>query len=524
MNQTVTAAPAAQFTPGSLERQLVAVLVVTFVADWLFVDHRLGISVAVFAIAVCAACAASNQLSDRRALVLACVIMAAGTAPLIEAADALAIFIAVAATSLFALVATGRQGSSLADFGRRASQLIYSTPYRLLQDLFLFRKLVRRGRRKPGRRAGFASAWLLTVLFGTVFAVLFTAANPLIEAWIDTFHFGFGTEGINLYRGLFWLIISSVTWPAIRVRYRKPKLHRYEPAGSKPALPVKPAKAAAPAGEFDFLFNPASILRSLVVFNALFVLQSAMDLAFLWGGAALPEGVAYADYAHRGAYALIAAAVLSAVFVLFAMRPAGAAEQMPVIRILVYIWIAQNILLVASAMQRLDLYVEVYALTQWRVAAFIWMGLVAVGLALMVARIALARSNTWLVASNVIAATAVLYACSFINFTHIIATYNVAHSWEVSGRGVALDVVYLRRLGVMAIPAMDQYIEHRKRARQTPPQNVVDDRLVLAKRHMSKVNSGWRAWGYRDRRLARYLEAAQIDSVRGDADPRAAGN
>ena len=33
-----------------------------------------------------------------------------------------------------------------------------------------------------------------------------------------------------------------------------------------------------------------------------------------------------------------------------------------------------------SSILRLDLYVGIYSLTYWRVAAFIWMGLVAVGL------------------------------------------------------------------------------------------------------------------------------------------------
>ena len=53
-------------------------------------------------------------------------------------------------------------------------------------------------------------------------------------------------------------------------------------------------------------------------------------------------------------------------------------------------------MLVISSILRLDLYVGIYALTYWRVAAFIWMGLVAVGLVLIIARIALGKSNKWL--------------------------------------------------------------------------------------------------------------------------------
>ena len=45
------------------------------------------------------------------------------------------------------------------------------------------------------------------------------------------------------------------------------------------------------------------------VFNALFAVQSVSDLAYLWGGMRLPEGLSYADYAHRGAYPLIVTAL-----------------------------------------------------------------------------------------------------------------------------------------------------------------------------------------------------------------------
>ena len=146
----------------------------------------------------------------------------------------------------------------------------------------------------------------------------------------------------------------------------------------------------------DILFGKAAILRALVIFNMLFALQTGLDAAYLWGGAALPDGLSYAAYAHRGAYPLIATALLAAGFVLAALRPGSTTSADPVIRRLVYAWVAQNIMLVISSILRLDLYIGIYALTYWRVAAFVWMGLVAAGLALIIARIALGKSNEWL--------------------------------------------------------------------------------------------------------------------------------
>ena len=144
----------------------------------------------------------------------------------------------------------------------------------------------------------------------------------------------------------------------------------------------------ATSRQSDF-FGVATILRSLILFNLLFAVQTILDIVYLWGNATLPADISYASYAHRGAYPLIVTALLAAGFVLAAMRPGGPAEQSKVIRPLVYLWVAQNVLLVASSILRLDLYVQIYLLTWWRVAAFIWMVLVAFGLLLIVARIVL---------------------------------------------------------------------------------------------------------------------------------------
>lgn len=514
MSHTTTMAPPAQFSPGSLERQLLGVIVVTGIADWLFIDHRLGISVAVFAVVVCAACAATNAVSDRRAVLIACAILVAGIAPLVEATQPISVGVAAAATFLFALVVTGRQGSTFPEFARRAAQMVFVAPFRLLPDTLLLRKLLRRGRRAlPG--VGVAAAWLLPALFGLAFAILFVMANPLIENWI--LNLGVSADDFNFYRVVFWLIVSSVVWPALRVRYRRPR-RRYEPPFPAPAdgtahHPGPVTGTGLRRRPADRLFNPSSVLRSLILFNALFAVQTAMDIAFLWAGADLPDGVTYADYAHRGAYTLIAAAVLSAVFVLIAMQPDSTTGQMPVIRSLVYVWVAQNVLLVASAVQRLNIYVDIYSLTHWRVAAFIWMGLVAAGLVLIVLRIALQRSNSWLIAANVMSLAAVLYVCSFVNFTHIISTYNVAHSRELSGKGVALDVRYLKRLGTMAIPAIDTFVKHQRDKDRSRIPELVGRRIILARRHLAKVRSGWRAWSYRDQRLARYLERVLIGTI-----------
>src|SRR5262249_2391930 len=151
-----------------------------------------------------------------------------------------------------------------------------------------------------------------------------------------------------------------------------------------------------------------SVLIALGLFNAIFAIENGLDIAFLWSGAPLPTGTTMAEYAHQGAYPLIATAILAGVFVLATLKPGSATAADPLIRWLVTLWVGQNILLVASSILRTCDYVETFSLTQLRIAALLWMGLVALGLALILWRMLTGRSARWLINANALAATIVL--------------------------------------------------------------------------------------------------------------------
>jgi hypothetical protein len=355
-----------------------------------------------------------------------------------------------------------------------------------------------------------AAVWVMPLGLGAVFLALFGIANPVIEYWLSLVDLLSLLERVDLARLVFWIVMLAGVWAFLR-----PRLPRFSSA-PRPASPglaaVPPAidPMAATAIE-ELFFGRAAILRALVVFNLLFAVQTLLDLAFLWGGVALPEDMTYAAYAHRGAYPLIVTALLAAGFVLAAMRPGSATSEAPLIRRLVYLFVAQNILLVVSSILRLDLYVGVYALTYWRVAAFVWMGLVAAGLVLIIARIGLAKSNEWLLSANLLTLSAALYACSFINFAALIANYNVDHSFEMTGQGVALDISYLRSLGPAAFPAIDRFLDRR---------DLTDTNATIELSGMRagdeiwfrRTQQNWRAWTLRNKRLARYLDSRPTPS------------
>ncbi|MER8518473.1 DUF4173 domain-containing protein [Mesorhizobium sp. M0644] len=488
--------------PSYCSRFGVAVLLVAL-ADFFFYGQPAGITLFLFGVAIAAASMALHPLdvfNDGRfwfkpvALFMALL-------PLVENVSALSVSIALAATAILALSLAGRLRRGLARIAGQLSLFLLATPFRLVLDFFRWRTAARRLGRRRVRLAAIA-VWVMPLGLGAVFLALFGAANPVIEYWFSLIDLMALLDVVQLPRLGFWLFVLACVWAFLRPRLPRFLRRRRVSPASAPATPATRTTIE------DIVFGKAAILRALVVFNILFAVQSALDATYLWGGIALPDGLTYAAYAHRGAYPLIVTALLAAGFVLAALRPGSATSGDPLIRRLVYAWVAQNILLVISSILRLDLYIGIYALTYWRVAAFVWMGLVAAGLVLIIARIAREKSNEWLLAANLLTLSATLYACSFINFAALIANYNVDHCFEMTGQGTQLDVWYLRSLGPGALPALDRFVQHQSRTVSAEDASIRELAGWYAQDE-ARFRAGqesWRGWSFRDWRLNRALD------------------
>lgn len=284
----------------------------------------------------------------------------------------------------------------------------------------------------------------LPLIGGAMFLLLFASANPLISnalAQIGSPVF----DPFLVARMIFWGILLTMVWATLR----------------PPRVRIAAMEAREEEVPFDIPgVSVGSVTLALLTFNALFALQNGLDLAFLWSGAPLPAGISLAEYAHRGAYPLIATALLAGLFVLVTLRPGSETAAVPMIRRLVVLWVAQNVLLVASSILRTIDYIEVYSLTELRIAALLWMGLVAIGLVLILWRMLSGKSAAWLINANVAAALLVLTGCSAVDLGSIAAAWNVRHAREAGGKGAVLDLCYLNRLGSSALVSLVRLEQH----------------------------------------------------------------
>jgi Domain of unknown function (DUF4173) len=445
--------PPAAFRPLAWLAALVAL------ADVLFWGHEAGLSLALFAIAVFAT-ALRDRLRPRALAVLVLAVL-----PVVELVQPLSVAILTLGLAA-ALVLQARPGAPL---WPAILSLLSQIPRRAPLDL------ARAAGRLDSPTAGrLLRNWSLPLGGLLVLLSLLSAANPVLDGWLARLTSLPFQPGESLRRALFWAGVALVAWPLIladpgQVAHRQ-----------GPPRPGNPQRLG---------LNPGSVSRALVLFNLGLALQTLLDARYLWSGAT-PPGLTLAEYAHRGAYPLLATALLAGAFAL-AARPFVA--QRPALRALLYLWLAQNIWLTVSALYRLDLYIRTFGLTYLRVHAAIWMALVALGLAFTAFQIATQRSNRWLLLRSATLGAATLYLCAFVNFADLIARTNLSLG--------KVDLHYLCQLGPAAAAAIPPSAWGPKGEGHgfVPP----DCHLAVP-----SIES-WRDWGFRNWRVLHRLSAQE---------------
>ncbi|WP_051819318.1 DUF4153 domain-containing protein [Streptomyces sp. NRRL S-920] len=288
----------------------------------------------------------------------------------------------------------------------------------------------------PAMRAAAVTAGLLLV-FGALFASADAAFADLLGDLIpDTSLVGAPWRVLLLTVGAVGALAAAHT-AASPLRWDR--------------LAVKPGRAR---GRMEWALP-------LIVLNVLFAAFNGVQLAVLFGGydAVLDKtGLSYAAYARQGFWQLLLATLLTLLVIVFALRwaPRDGAKDRALVRAVLGSLCALTLVVVASAVRRMDMYVEAYGLTRLRisvVAVELWLGVII--LLIMAAGVWGAR---WLPRAVAVSAAAGVLAFGLLSPDAMIAERNVQR-YEDTGK---LDLDYARQLSADAVPALDKLPEPRR--------------------------------------------------------------
>jgi len=474
-------APKGSSRPGQGARRrdgIKAVLLVALIAsgDKLVWNAAPGISFAVLALIMVWA---GLALAWPRLSIRARIGIAAGAVlavlPMIEVVQPLSVLIAVFGLSLLCAVLAGLRRVEVL---RGALRLWWVAPLQTGADAAAGAQRLGRIQNGAVDMRALLLGWALPLGATALFALLLLGANPVLDRALSQLA-TWQVPAPDLWRLWFWLFLGAVIWPLLVAGVMRERL--------------RARRAARATVRRQGIVNAGSVARSLVAFNALFAVQTVMDILFLYGNAGLPEGISPAAYAHRGAYPLLITALLAGVFAVIA-RPHLAGR--PVLRWLMLLWLGQTLALVAASLFRLEAYVDAYGLTRLRIAAYIWMGLVAGGLGIVVWQIWRDKPAAWMLLRCGILGGVVLYLSAFFSFDGAVARYNLSNQ-------VKPDIYMLCDLSEDVIPAM---------AARFGPAWAMQCGTAYRVPRLSRPDD-WREWGFRNWRVRRSLAAMTTDTT-----------
>ncbi|MGV3538427.1 MAG: DUF4173 domain-containing protein, partial [Rufibacter sp.] len=234
----------------------------------------------------------------------------------------------------------------------------------------------------------------------------------------------------------------------------------------------------------------------LVLLNVLILVFNLSDSYYLTVGE-LPEEVSFSEYLHQGVNTLILSILMAIAVLLVLFRGnLNFYSKNKALKALAYLWLTQNVLLVAITLSKNTLYIMEFGLTYKRIGVYTYLTLTAIGLLFSYLKIKNVQTNWYLFRKNAWAVYLVLVVASCINWDRLITTYNLTYSPRP-------DKAYLLRLSDSNLSILYQHS-------QVPNSGFTSSQIsqiaYWRKEFLySQRNKDWQSWNYNDWRVAQEL-------------------
>jgi len=423
-----------------------------------------------------------------------------GLAFLRRDAATLAAFDTIALIGALALAAASVQGEFIANWYpfdlirgvvSATASSIFGAFVLLLSDI-QWRELPQDDRLRNVRRVVLGVALATPILL--VFAALFASADPVFSNVLTNL-FAFDAETVishTFFIG-FWafLVAGYLRWSFLG--------HR--------------CQGLTPANRTVASIVP--LATALGLLNALFLLFVVVQLRYFFGGAALVEatsGLTYAEYARRGFFELMTASglVLPILLGAEALVRGATAAQVRVFRQLAGLLLGLLLVIMASALQRMRLYVAAFGLSTDRLYATAFM-ILLLGVFAWFAWTVLRGQRQRFVFGSLMQGLAVLAGLHLLNPDAFVVKSNL-------NRPAAerpFDAKYALTLGGDAVPALIDAM----------PRLGAEERCVVVRGLLArwdKADTDWRTWNW-SRARARRLVRHQADALKASCPQKSPG-
>jgi Domain of unknown function (DUF4173) len=196
----------------------------------------------------------------------------------------------------------------------------------------------------------------------------------------------------------------------------------------------------------------------LATLNIVILILNIIDIKWIWFRSTWEKHYLM-QFVHEGTYLLILSILISVAIVLYYFRRnLNFYSNNKWLKVLSYIWLAQNGVMVLSVAIRNYRYIEYFALAYKRIGVFVFLLLVLYGLYTVLLKVKYRKTAFYLFTTNAKALLIVLVLASVLNWDVLIAKYNFSHADKAS-----IHLNFMVSLSDNALHELDRPLEEVER-------------------------------------------------------------
>jgi hypothetical protein len=180
-------------------------------------------------------------------------------------------------------------------------------------------------------------------------------------------------------------------------------------------------------------WNEGIAFTLLFIFlNLMLITVNIMDIHYLYMGEGMPDGLAHRQFVHKGVGMLIFSIILGISILLFFFRGAlNFSKNKQLLKVLAYLWVIQNIFMVASTAMRNTMYIDEALLSYKRVGVYFWLLFAFIGLITLFIKLYKNKTVWFLAKYNFAVLFVVFIGSSAFDWDMIISNFNLNRAQQV---------------------------------------------------------------------------------------------
>lgn len=339
----------------------------------------------------------------------------------------------------------------------------------------------------------------VSLILALVFFFLYRASNPLFDELTKNINF----DWLNFKGILFTLLGFLILYGLIKVRDID-FLSQHDKNFLKDITATQSTEE-----ENDLKYKSIIAFSLFIILNVMLLMINILDINQIFISQALPLGITLSSFVHQAVWSIVFSIVVASVLIMWFFKDELNFNAFgKKVKILVYAWILQSVLMIISAMIRNYWYIQEFQLTYLRIGVFTFLFLSIIGLMHTYLKVSKRKSAWRLISNNFETWFLILAISSCFNWDRLITHYNIRHVSE----NKPLDKEYLIELSDGNIPGLIEFYHLKHSTLQIKSRSQTDPlhyKLYIAN-ELLKAQT-WQSFNLRDWKNSRALSTIKFD-------------